>query len=101
MGPQAVWTVRETMSHWLNSDEHRSILLIPSFTEVGIGVVTGRFQGRAGTAAWVVHFGCHHALHAAARAAGDSIYQQLVDATGSNYGGGIGATAVQLAGSGL
>lgn len=53
-------TVRGTMSDWLNSDEHRTILLSPSFDDIGVSVVSGKFQGHSGVAIWVAHFGYHH-----------------------------------------
>jgi uncharacterized protein YkwD len=53
-------TVRGTMSDWLNSDEHRSVLLSPSFDDIGVSVVSGDFGGYTGVAIWVAHFGYHH-----------------------------------------
>jgi uncharacterized protein YkwD len=53
-------TVRGAMSAWLNSDEHRTVLLTPSFDDVGISVVSGQFKGFSGVAVWVAHFGYHH-----------------------------------------
>jgi uncharacterized protein YkwD len=53
-------TVRGAMSAWLNSAEHRSVLLTPSFDDVGISVVSGQFKGYSGIAIWVAHFGYHH-----------------------------------------
>jgi uncharacterized protein YkwD len=58
-GSGPLGTVRDTMSAWLNSDVHRSVLLTPSFDEVGISVVTGRLSGRT-VDIWVAHFGYHH-----------------------------------------
>jgi uncharacterized protein YkwD len=48
------------MSAWLNSDEHRTVLLAPSFDDVGISMVSGAFKGYSGVAVWVAHFGYHH-----------------------------------------
>jgi uncharacterized protein YkwD len=93
-GPAATWTVRETMSHWLNSDEHRSVLLMPSFNEVGISEVTGRLEGQRGMAIWVAHFGYHHAARAAAGIVVDGIYSQLAEPTSSSYGMETAANAV-------
>jgi uncharacterized protein YkwD len=59
-GQGRMGTVRSTMSAWLNSDMHRSVLLTPNFDDVGISVVDGRLQGRRGVAIWVAHFGYHH-----------------------------------------
>ena len=53
-------TVRGAMSAWLNSDEHRSVLLTPSFNDIGISVVTDKFMGYSGVSIWVAHFGYHH-----------------------------------------
>ena len=53
-------TVRGAMSAWLNSDEHRTVLLTPSFDDVGISVVSGTFKGYSNVAIWVAHFGYHH-----------------------------------------
>lgn len=53
-------TVRGTMSDWLNSDEHRSVLLSPSFRDIGVSMVSGDFDGYTGVAIWVAHFGYHH-----------------------------------------
>jgi uncharacterized protein YkwD len=58
-GSGALGTVRDTMSAWLNSDVHRSVLLTPSFDEAGISVVGGRLGGRR-VDIWVAHFGYHH-----------------------------------------
>ncbi len=53
-------TVRGAMSAWLNSPEHRSVLLTRSFDDVGISLVRGQFKGYSGVAIWVAHFGYHH-----------------------------------------
>jgi uncharacterized protein YkwD len=53
-------TVRGAMSAWLNSDEHRSVLLTPSFDDIGISMLSGQFKGYSGVAIWVAHFGYHH-----------------------------------------
>jgi uncharacterized protein YkwD len=53
-------TVRGAMSAWLNSDEHRSVLLTPSFDDIGVSMVSGQFKGYDGVAIWVAHFGYHH-----------------------------------------
>ena len=58
LGTGTVAEPRETMQNWLNSPVHRSVLLTPSFDEVGISVVPGKVRGIRGTAAiWVAHFG--------------------------------------------
>src|SRR3954447_17140134 len=38
-------TVREAMDLWLNSDEHRRVLLTRNYNDVGISVVSGNFDG--------------------------------------------------------
>jgi uncharacterized protein YkwD len=50
-------SVGAIMSNWLNSDEHRDILLTPKYDDLGIGMVQGRFQGQGGAQVWVTHFG--------------------------------------------
>jgi uncharacterized protein YkwD len=59
LGNQGSATVRGTMSNWLNSDQHHSILLDPRFDEIGLGLVHGGFRGYAGVSFWVGHFGYH------------------------------------------
>jgi uncharacterized protein YkwD len=59
-GTGVAGSVRSIMSDWLNSDEHRAILLSPAFEDVGIGMAEGRFLGRGGTEIWVAHFGFRH-----------------------------------------
>jgi uncharacterized protein YkwD len=51
---------RGTMDLWLNSAEHRSVLLSPRFRNVGMALVTGEFDGSAGAHIWVAQFGYHH-----------------------------------------
>jgi uncharacterized protein YkwD len=60
LGNAEAATVRGAMSAWLNSDEHRSVLLTPSYDDVGISLVSGQFKGYSGIAIWVAHFGYHH-----------------------------------------
>jgi uncharacterized protein YkwD len=48
--------VRATLRDWLNSPEHRSIIMSSSFTSAGAGYVRGRFHGRRSTL-WTMHFG--------------------------------------------
>jgi uncharacterized protein YkwD len=47
-GTGARGTARGVVAAWLASPEHRANLLRPSFRRVGIGALTGAFQGRAG-----------------------------------------------------
>ncbi len=59
LGSGTAATVRGTMSNWLNSDLHRSVILDPRWDDIGVGLVHGRFQGYADVAIWVAHFGYH------------------------------------------
>ena len=58
-GQGTMATVRGAMSGWRNSDVHRTVLLAPSWQDVGISVVDGKLAGRSGVAIWVAHFGYH------------------------------------------
>ena len=60
LGNSDAATVRGAMSAWLNSDEHRNVLLASSFDAVGISMVSGTFKGYSDVAIWVAHFGYHH-----------------------------------------
>jgi uncharacterized protein YkwD len=51
---------RGTMDLWLNSPEHRAVLLSPRFRNVGMALVTGPFDGNDGAHIWVAQFGYHH-----------------------------------------
>jgi len=44
---------------WMNSPEHRAILLSRSFESVGISRVVGRFMGHSDAAVWTADFGHH------------------------------------------
>ena len=48
--------VSSTLSDWMHSPEHRSIILSRSFSSAGAGYVRGRFHGRR-TTLWTMHFG--------------------------------------------
>ncbi|MEA2428025.1 MAG: hypothetical protein QOF37_1653 [Thermoleophilaceae bacterium] len=50
--------IGQSMHDWMNSPEHRSIILSRAFSFAGAGYVTGRFHGRTATI-WVMHFGRH------------------------------------------
>jgi uncharacterized protein YkwD len=58
-GTGPLGTVHTIMSNWLNSDAHRTILLTPSYQDVGISLAQGRFRGFNGAEIWVAHFGYH------------------------------------------
>ena len=45
-----------TFRDWINSPEHRAIILMPTFRFVGAGFTEGRFHGVPATI-WVMHFG--------------------------------------------
>jgi uncharacterized protein YkwD len=47
-GTGARGTARGVVTAWLASPEHRANLLRPSFRRIGIGDLTGAFQGHAG-----------------------------------------------------
>jgi uncharacterized protein YkwD len=53
-------TVRGAMDLWLNSPEHRQVLLTPRYRDVGVTLVTGSFDGNSGAHIWVAQFGYHH-----------------------------------------
>jgi uncharacterized protein YkwD len=53
-------TVREAMDLWLNSDEHRHVLLTRDYDDIGVSIVSGSFDGNSGATIWVAHFGYHH-----------------------------------------
>lgn len=44
-----VSTAEDVETAWMNSPEHRSNILLPQFTEVGIGVAEGEYQGETVT----------------------------------------------------
>jgi uncharacterized protein YkwD len=85
-GSSADWTVRVTMSHWLNSDPHRAVLLDPRFDQVGMTLLDGSFHGRPGMEIWVAHFG-HQQATSTATSGGltGSVYSKLVELTRSSY----------------
>jgi uncharacterized protein YkwD len=51
---------RATMDLWLNSSEHRHVLLSPRYRNVGMALSTGQFEGNSGAHIWVAQFGYHH-----------------------------------------
>jgi uncharacterized protein YkwD len=53
-------TVREAMDLWLNSDEHRHVLLTRGYDDIGVSVLPGPFDGHRDATIWVAHFGYHH-----------------------------------------
>jgi uncharacterized protein YkwD len=53
-GPVAV---EEVMNNWMGSSGHRRNLLLPAFTQIGIGVVVGRNEAMGDTVVWVQDFG--------------------------------------------
>jgi len=49
--------VRSIFIAWMKSKGHREAILSSRFTDVGTGVVEGRFEGIRGARVWVLHFG--------------------------------------------
>jgi uncharacterized protein YkwD len=49
--------IESLMTAWMNSQTHRENILRPEFTEVGFGIVRGRYQGVDDNTIVVVHFG--------------------------------------------
>ncbi len=45
------------ISSWMNSPTHRANILNSDFTDIGIGIVTGNFQGKENNSLIVIHFG--------------------------------------------
>ena len=52
-GPVAV---DEVMNNWMGSSGHRQNLLLPAFTQIGIGMVVGRNEAMGDTVVWVQDF---------------------------------------------
>jgi uncharacterized protein YkwD len=48
---------RTTVQMWLDSPEHRAILLSSRYGWVGVGRATGRFLGRSDAVVWTADFG--------------------------------------------
>jgi uncharacterized protein YkwD len=48
--------VRSTVTMWMHSPSHRSVILTHSMNLIGVGMATGRFHGRRATI-WVVQTG--------------------------------------------
>jgi uncharacterized protein YkwD len=46
-----------TVRDWLASPPHRTLLLSPSFTLIGVGVRSGRFQGHRAATVWTADLG--------------------------------------------
>lgn len=42
---------------WMKSPGHRAAILSDAFSDVGVGVIKGRFEGTRGARIWVLHFG--------------------------------------------
>jgi uncharacterized protein YkwD len=49
--------VRSIFIAWMKSKGHREAILSRRFTDLGSGVVRGRFEGLRGARIWVLHFG--------------------------------------------
>jgi uncharacterized protein YkwD len=50
-------TPRVIMAMWLASPSHRSVILDPTFTYIGIGGIQGRFLGHDGARVYTADFG--------------------------------------------
>lgn len=50
-------SVHSIFKAWMNSPGHRAAILSRDYRDHGLGLFTGRFAGRTGTAVWVHHFG--------------------------------------------
>jgi hypothetical protein len=61
-------TSKEAVAAWMNSPEHRENILRPQFTEIGIGVAKGKYDG-LDTIFVVQEFGTPYPTHAVAVAA--------------------------------
>jgi len=49
--------VRSVFAAWMRSPSHRSAILSRQYSDLGIGLRTGRMEQRSGAAVWVQHFG--------------------------------------------
>ena len=49
--------VRRIFIAWMKSPGHRKAILNRNYSDVGSGVIKGRFQGHRGARVWVLHFG--------------------------------------------
>jgi hypothetical protein len=61
-------TSKEAVTAWMNSPEHRENILRPQFTEIGVGVAKGKYDG-LDTIFVVQEFGTPYPTHAVATAA--------------------------------
>jgi len=57
-GTGELGTVRATFRAWIHSPEHRANIL-GDFDQIGVGLATGRLEGRAKVDVWTQHFGTH------------------------------------------
>lgn len=56
-GSGSAGSVRRIFVAWMKSPPHRKAILSPDYSDVGPGVVKGRFGGYPGARIWVLHFG--------------------------------------------
>jgi uncharacterized protein YkwD len=56
-GSGSLGNVRSIFIAWMKSKGHREAILSRRFTDLGSGVVKGRFEGVPGARIWVLHFG--------------------------------------------
>ena len=43
---ESVWTAEDLQNAWMESPTHRANILKPEYTEIGVSVATGRYEGR-------------------------------------------------------
>jgi len=56
-GTGSLGSVRQIFMAWMRSPSHRSAILSRQYSDLGIGLRTGRMERRSGAAVWVQHFG--------------------------------------------
>jgi len=56
-GGGSLGNVRSIFVAWMKSSGHREAILSRTYTDVGAGLVKGRFDGVPGAGIWVLHFG--------------------------------------------
>lgn len=56
-GSGSLGSTRSIFVAWMRSRGHRAAILSSTFSDVGVGVVRGRFHGSPRARIWVLHFG--------------------------------------------
>jgi uncharacterized protein YkwD len=54
---EGFYEVEDVMTAWINSKTHKENMVKKEYTEVGFGIVTGKYQGNSNNVIIVVHFG--------------------------------------------